>query len=137
MILHRDGLIELRYDAATDILSVRWPDSRNASKAELQFSIAKLIDTLRHYDIKKLFIDASENVENVSDEEYREMNQKFAEDLVSSTHLQKIARIGAPNAIRQKIVEDIAGAELEKRQSKLSFREFGDEQSALEWLQQD
>jgi hypothetical protein len=136
MILHRDGLIELKYEAATDILSVRWPNSRNASKAELQFSFAKLIDTLRHYDIKKLFIDASENVENVSDEEYAEMNQKFAEELVA-TRLQKIARLGAPNATRQKIIENIADVELQKRQGQLSFREFGDELSALEWLRQD
>lgn len=136
MILHRDGLIVLEYEAATDILSVSWPDSRRASAAELQFSIAKLMDTLRHYDIKKLFIDASENVENVSDEEYRSMNMKFAGELIA-TRLQRIARVGAPDSERQKMVQEIAEKYLFESNGNITFREFPDADAAMEWLREN
>lgn len=135
MTLHRDRLIVLEYEVATDILSVSWPGSRRASVAELLLSIAKLTDTLRHYDIKKLFIDASENVENVLDEEYKSMNIKFAGELIA-TRLHKIARAGVPDSERQKMVEDLAEEYLIKCNGQITFREFPDANAAMEWLRE-
>ncbi len=52
MILHQDLLLELVYDVRTDILSVKWPDIKDVSVSELEYSFKKLLDTISHYDIK-------------------------------------------------------------------------------------
>ncbi|GAA4424100.1 hypothetical protein GCM10023188_03540 [Pontibacter saemangeumensis] len=38
MLLHKDGLIELNYDVATDILTAKWPDMMNFTTAEIRFA---------------------------------------------------------------------------------------------------
>lgn len=71
MILHQDLLLELVYDVRTDILSVKWPDIKDVSVSELEYSFQKLLDTISHYDIKRLLIDSSKSVVTLDDKIYK------------------------------------------------------------------
>ncbi|QCR23151.1 hypothetical protein [Pontibacter sp. SGAir0037] len=134
MILYSDGHIEMDYDVSHDILTARWLDYKGASKQELQYSIERLISTIKSYDIRNLLIDAHEDVTGITDEEYLEVNQEFGKSL-TETRLQKIARLGSPNEKREDLVEELAEDILEKTEVKIIFQNFYDRPSAISWLQ--
>ncbi|AKD03430.1 hypothetical protein POKO110462_05640 [Pontibacter korlensis] len=136
MKLHSDGLCELEYDAATDILTARWLQSKTSTLAELSYTMQVLLDTIRNYDIKRLLIDAHEDVEGVSDVEYVDLNVEFAKKLVQ-TRLQKIARLGNPNHNRENFIEALAEDLLAQPTTLVAFQNFTDERSAIQWLLHD
>ncbi|WP_242921045.1 hypothetical protein [Pontibacter liquoris] len=139
MILHQNGFIELTYDVATDILTVRWPNVRAASGAELLYSFEKLLEVIRGYDIKKVLFDSRSNNLAVSDEEYRALNAQLGRDLVQ-TRVKKVARLGNFNTKRETILKDLSDEVLAETKADLHFQmfdTFADEERALQWLQED
>jgi hypothetical protein len=51
-----------------------------------------MVDTVRHYDVKRLLLDTRKTVIAVSEEENREVTSQLASNL-AKTPLQKLARI--------------------------------------------
>ncbi|WP_347158848.1 hypothetical protein [Pontibacter chitinilyticus] len=136
MLLHKDGLIELNYEVATDILTVCWPDMTGFTRSEIGYALQKLIDTLKHYDIKKLLIDARSRVVELPEEEYADLMLDFSRNLLS-TRLMKVARLQTLDMSREKKVER-ATAKVEKQvQIDIPYKSFADEVSALAWLRED
>lgn len=133
MILHKDGLSMMEYDVTADLLVVRWMDSKRSTEPELNYTIGILLEKIRSYDVKKLLIDAREEVEGITDEEYMQMNTNFAK-LLAGTRLLKVARLGATNAIREKFVQALAEDLLALPDTKLQYHNFEDEQTAVQWL---
>ena len=134
MILHKDGLIVMDYDVATDILVVKWLASETSTSLELGYSMKLLVDKVRSYDVKKLLIDAREDVVGITDEEYVEINVKFAKDL-ASTRLERVARLGTTNINRENFVKTLVYDVQAHAQTTLIYKEFQDQTNAIEWLQ--
>ncbi|PRY12772.1 hypothetical protein CLV24_107144 [Pontibacter ummariensis] len=92
MILFENGLLKLDYNPATDILEVAYPDLHDYLLSEIKHSINILIDTIKHYDVKKVLLDSTRTVISVSDEESREIAVYLATGLMG-TRVQKVARV--------------------------------------------
>jgi hypothetical protein len=134
MLLHNDGLIKLDYDAATDVLTVKWPDIDSTAKGELHHSFLRLNDTIRLYDIKKLLIDSRYNKVQVKEEEYDEMMKVLCDGLKTS-RLMKTARLGSLDQAREAKAEKHAQRLINELQPSFAFKNFHDKMQALKWLQ--
>lgn len=135
MILYSDGIIQMEYNVANDILTASLFDYKTSSKEELAYSFEKLVSTVKSYDIKNLLLDSREDVIALTDDEYFEVVSVLARELVS-TRLLKIARLGSANERREELVEDVARHVLEETQTQMVFHNFYDQTSALQWLKQ-
>ena len=134
MLLHKDGLIELNYDVVSDVLKVKWPDLTGFTMPEINYSLTKLIDTLRHYDIKKLLVDSrTSSVADVSQEEYHNVLFGFAKKLMT-TRLEKMARIETADRSRENVVTQTADEAVNNLGIQYEFQNFTDEKTALRWL---
>ena len=134
MLIHKDGLIELNYDVVNDILKVRWPDLTGLTMPEIDYSFHKLIDTLRHYDIKRLFIDShTSSVADISREEHHMVLLKFTKMLMT-TRIEKMARIETKDSSREDVVTQTADEAIHKLGIQFQFQNFTDEHTALSWL---
>jgi len=133
MILHQDLLLELVYDVRTDVLSVQWPDIKDVSVSELEFSFQKLLDTISHFDIKKLLIDSSKSVVTLDDKIYKPLLFRLVLAF-NNTRLQKMARIISENEYRENLLKSYV-AEI-KHKETIAFRtkEFEKQETALAWL---
>ena len=136
MILHKDGLIEMDYDVASDILLVKWLASDTSTSLELGYSMNLLVDKVRSYDIKKLLIDAREDVVGITDEEYVEINVEFANNL-ANTRLERVARLGTTNINRENFVKSLVEDVTSLTRTSLIYKEFNNEATAIVWLQEN
>ncbi|MBJ6118340.1 hypothetical protein JAO76_09065 [Pontibacter sp. BT310] len=136
MLLHKDGLIELKYDVVLDILSLKWPDMSGMTLPEIEFSLQKLIDTLRHYDIKNLLIDSRESKTDLDNEEHLALMLRFSEYL-TSTRLKKMARLATTDLNRENIVDYAVGETNNRLGITFEIRNFADEAGALKWLREN
>ncbi|WP_242919956.1 hypothetical protein [Pontibacter liquoris] len=135
MLLHKDGLIELHYEVASDILTVRWPDLTGASLSEVTYSFKMLTDTLKHYDIKRLLVDSRRNTVEVPEETYLNLMTKFTHELLA-TRLVKFARLKATDPVREKKTEDATELVNSMIVIPIAFKNFSDEESARRWLRE-
>lgn len=133
MLLHRDGLIELNYDAATDILTVSWPDINSYSSSQLAYSFAKLKDAIMYYDIKKLLIDSRFNEVMVEQETYSELIRQLHQSL-RTTRLEMTARLGSLNEEREVKAKQHAVQLIDELKPTFAFRNFDNPGMALQWL---
>jgi len=134
MLIHKDGLIELNYDVVNDILKVRWPDLTGLTMPEIDYSLSKLIDTLRHYNIKRLFIDShTSSVADISREEHHMVLLNFTKMLMT-TRIEKMARIETKDKNREDVVSQTAEEAIHELGIQFQFRNFTDERSAINWL---
>lgn len=133
MLLHKDGLVELNYDVVQDILSFRWPDLSGMTMPEIDFSLKKLIDTLRHYDIKNLLVDSRQSKTDLSKDDHLALLLRFSEYLMS-TRLQKMARLATSDLSRENVVDFAVEEAVNRIGITFVFRNFTDEASALKWL---
>ncbi|GAB3538070.1 hypothetical protein GCM10027443_32250 [Pontibacter brevis] len=97
MVLFDNSLIKLDYEPATDILAVEYPDLHDFLLSEIKRSIDTLIDTIKHYDVKRLLLDSTRTVISVSDEESREIALYLTAGLMR-TRVQKVARVQSASA---------------------------------------
>ncbi len=136
MILEEDSLLSLRYDAATDILSVDWPDLIDTPLPEIENSLYKLSKSIAHFDVKKLLLDLSTSVIGVDENQYQKLVLDFMASL-TATRLEKMARIMAQNPAQEdRLLEfsrDI------KNQVYLPFqtKSFSTKTDALAWLMEN
>ena len=131
MVLHQSSLITLDYDPATDILSLDWPDVKDFLVPEVERELKVLIDTIKHYDVKKLLIDTSKARVEVNDTEYQAFISTFAEAL-KDTRLQKFARVGTSDPEREKLSD--RARESSRINLFMEFHSFNTRTEALAWL---
>lgn len=136
MLLLKDSLVELYYDVTADVLSMKWPDLTGLTKSEIQHSLQKVIDTLKHYDIKKFLVDARENKVEVPEEVHKQVAYQFSIDL-KSTRVEKMARIASTNLEREKRTYLVRQAINQELTFNLEYQEFNDGEAALSWLQKN
>lgn len=130
MVLFDNSLVRLNYNPATDILDVDCPDFHPLIMAEVKEAFSIIVDTVKHYDVKKLVIDSSRATINTSDHEHKAVLVKFARDLMG-TRLQKLARVGTEDTLREKNVNEAR----EDAAFNIDFQSFPDKAAALAWLQ--
>lgn len=133
MLIHRDGLIELNYDAATDILTVSWPDITEPGGSGLEYSFGKLIETIKYYDIKKLIIDSRFNKVSIHEEAYTNLMRRI-HNALSATRLEMAARLGSLDAVREAKASKHALLIIEQLKPTFAFRNFSNAGEALNWL---
>lgn len=133
MLLHRDGLIELNYDAATDILTVSWPDITKLNSSEMDYSFNKLKDFITYYDIKKLLIDSRFNKVEVDKEEYSTLVERIYNGL-RTTRLEMTARLGSLDRERESKARKHAAELINHLKPSFAFQNFDDPGMALQWL---
>jgi hypothetical protein len=137
MILHKDSLIELNYDVATDVLKVHWPDLTGFTMPEINYSLKKLIDTLRHYDIKKLLVDSrTSSIADVTKDEHHLILLDFTRKLMT-TRLERLARIQTNDNSREDLVLQTADEAIHDLGIQFQFQNFSDEATALSWLNEN
>ncbi len=137
MQLHKDGLISLEYDVVGDVLKVKWPDLSGITLPEINYSIQKMIDTLRHYDIKNLLIDSSlSQLTDVSTEDHQDMLVDLVVYL-KTTRIRKLARIQTLDNTRESVVDSVADEAVNRIGIDFEFRNFVNEQLAYNWLKQE
>ena len=131
MILYKSSLITLDYDPATDILSLDWPDIQDLFVAAVEQEIQELVKHIKHYDVKKLLLDTSRATINVDMVQYQAFLVSFARELMD-TRLQKVARVGSSDPVREKLVND--AKEASQVAGAFAFKVFKSKAEALEWL---
>lgn len=129
MVLYDNSLIRLNYNPATDILDVDCPDFHPLIMADVKEAFNIIVDTVKHYDVKRLVIDSSKAVIDTSDREHREVMVKFARDLMG-TRLQKLARVGTQDTLRETSVSKAK----EDAAFSIAFQNFSDKAAAVAWL---
>ncbi len=133
MLIYQDGFIELNYDAATDILTVSWPDIVDPQGSGLEHAFGKLVETVRYYDIKKLIIDSRFNKVYIQEWEYTELMQGVHKAL-STTRLEMAARLGSMDSSREEKASKHAIQIIDQFKPTFAFRNFNLASDALNWL---
>ncbi|MDB5264068.1 MAG: hypothetical protein JWQ14_3351 [Adhaeribacter sp.] len=135
MILHKDGLIELRYEIKTDVLYVKWPDLTDTPVQAIEYSFTKLIQTINNYYITKLIIDSKNTVSEMKDENYRIISMRLGQALLG-TGLKKIARVISDSKERETNVQDVTKEMQSQGKFNLNSKEFTDIENAVSWITQ-
>ena len=129
MVLYDNSLVRLNYNPVTDILDVDCPDFHPLIMADVKEAFDVIVDTVKHYDVKKLVIDSSKATIDTSDQEHRAVIIKFARDLMR-TRLQKLARVGTQDTLREKNVHEAT----QNAAFSIPFQNFSDKAAAVAWL---
>lgn len=132
MLIH-NGIINLDYNPATDILITSMPDIRQIGLSEASFCLELVVENIRCYDIKYLLLDANKSVMDAEDQTYKAVTTKFAQDL-TNTHLKRIARVETPDTRWE---EKAAKVALELRQElnlPIEYQTFPTKAEVLGWL---
>jgi len=122
-------LIKLEYDPTKDILVVEWPDFAYYSLPQLHHILDNIIETIRHYDISYLMLDARTTVITISQDDYDTIAQKFIKDLMK-TRIKKVARLSTEDFEREKQVDEIK----DDPRVTISIKSFSTVDEALDWF---
>ncbi|WP_276496628.1 hypothetical protein [Pontibacter litorisediminis] len=133
MILYNNNLITLDYDPATDIVHVGYPDLHGYLLSEVKHSIDIIVDTVRSYDIKRLFLDSTKTVISVSEEESREISIYLAKGL-ATTRLQKLARLQTSNTVLEERSQNTIRVINSTMSIPFLIKNFSDKTEAAAWL---
>ncbi len=133
MILYSDNLIVLDYNPETDVLFVQWPDLRQFSMVEVEYSFKLLIQNIKSYDIKKLLIDSSGSNADVNNKEYQALMLQLAADF-NETRLQKIGRVVSRDPVREAQLENNSRKMNIANPGKILYRNFELKEEAMNWL---
>ncbi|KAA3436914.1 hypothetical protein [Rufibacter hautae] len=133
MLVLKDSLVELHYDVTTDILSMGWPDLTGFALSEVNHSLKKVIDTLKHYDIKKLLIDGRQNKVEVTEKEQKQVAHQFSLDL-RHTRVKKVARLASSDWDKERRSHQLSEELSHELTYSVQYQEFTDERTALAWL---
>ncbi|MFD3001963.1 hypothetical protein ACFS7Z_16440 [Pontibacter toksunensis] len=133
MILHQSSLITLDYNPATDILVVEYPDVHDFLLPHIRQSLAIMVEAIRNYDVKKLLLDASRTIIDVSEEENRQLTLQLAADLMH-TRLQKVARIQPLNYVRETRAQENINRIRQEGMLPYQLETFTSKAAAMDWL---
>ncbi|WP_210462829.1 hypothetical protein [Rufibacter roseolus] len=104
MIIYENGFVKIHYDPAEDIMFATLPQIDNSLFTEVRRSYDIVVDHVKSYDVKKLLIDASQTQVKVPEEVLLPIFSHFIKGL-SSSRLQRLARIISSNISRERIIE--------------------------------
>ncbi|WP_192820241.1 hypothetical protein [Rufibacter sp. LB8] len=133
MLLYKDSLVELQYEVATDVLSMEWPDVTGFSKSEISHYLQKVIDTLKHYDVRRYLIDSRHNKVEVTETEQKNIAYQFSTELLK-TRVNKMARVVGQNTEKERRVENMRQQLVAELPFEMEYQEFTDMATALSWL---
>lgn len=136
MVLFDNSLIRLDYDPATDILAVEYPDLHGFLLSEIKRSIDTLVDTVKHYDVKRMLLDSTRTVVSVSDEESREIALYLTAGLMR-TRVLKVARVQSGSATVEATAEGNIRHIKESLSLPFDVQNFTDRKVAIEWLKKE
>ena len=129
MILYENGFIRLEYDASTDMLSVEGPDVQEYALLRVYEASNIIVGAKGQYNIKRLLIDSSQAVVDVSHEDYKVVMNQFTRDLMK-TSLQKVVRVAAGESATVSAGEGARG----RAKPAIAFQSFTSRDAALDWL---
>ncbi|MFC6997661.1 hypothetical protein [Rufibacter roseus] len=137
MLLYQDRLVELKYEVTKDILSVKWPDLIKGTMAELNHSCQQLINTINHYDIKRLLVDSRSYQIDLDSQDYKDLIQKLGKAM-AATRLEKIARLMSPKELgeQEEFAQTVYTEVVEEIKFTINTRNFESESEAVDWLKQ-
>jgi hypothetical protein len=121
--------IQLDYNPTTDVLFIDWPNIHDYTLPELKFILDEIVDTVKHYDIKRILTDSRKSAITLPDAEYAGIVNQWAINL-TTTRLQKFARLTTNNPNREKIANNAAALVV----GTIQFMNFENAEAALEWL---
>ncbi|PIQ21293.1 MAG: hypothetical protein COW65_09990 [Cytophagales bacterium CG18_big_fil_WC_8_21_14_2_50_42_9] len=133
MILYQDSLLELDYDACTDVLYVNWPNLTEANIPYLNIAIDELLNAIKHYDIKRLLIDSGISHVDIPEEVYRPIVFSFINRL-KSTRLHRMARVVPENTLREARLQGYTHQMQAENMFSYETGEFSSKDQALAWL---
>ncbi|WP_222707172.1 hypothetical protein [Pontibacter qinzhouensis] len=133
MLLHINNVIQMRYSASADVLTVKWPDVRGVAVPELRYAFEMMGDVLRHYDIKKLLIDSSSNATEIVPTAYLQLMEELL-GTFTATRLQKVARLSASNSAKEAILTFYTSLVAGKKLKGILFSNFYVKKEAITWL---
>lgn len=129
MILYENGFIRLEYDASTDMLYVDGPDVQEHALMRVYEASGIIVGAIGRYNIKRLLIDFSQAVVDVSQQDYRVVVNQFTRDLMK-TSLQKVVRVATGEGGEVSAVEGAGG----RAKPVITFQSFTSRDAALDWL---
>ncbi|KAA3436918.1 hypothetical protein [Rufibacter hautae] len=136
MILYQNGLIELDYNPATDVLHVTLPDAHHIGISELKRSLDTIASYIQSYDVKKLLLNSSNTLlHDMDDTVYRGVVAQFFTDLKKS-RLQRIARVGTQTPSHEIRSANVTAALRQELAASFVLETFPSEPNALQWLLQ-
>lgn len=116
----------------SDILTVKWPPMPKAN-SEVEYTFQKLLDTIKHYDIKRLLIDSRKSKTVTEDKVKQQLMQKLMMDFMA-TRLQKIARLTSEDLACEKKSRELGNALAAKFPGKIANKNFQRQPETLAWL---
>ncbi|WP_162056298.1 hypothetical protein [Pontibacter pamirensis] len=133
MILYENGFIRLEYDASTDLLYVDGPDVQGYALMGVYEASNIILGAIGKYNIKRLLIDSSETIVDVSQEDYKVVMNQFTRELMK-TSLQKVVRVATSDAARESGVEKYVKQVNQRAKPSLAFQNFTSRAAAIAWL---
>ncbi|RDV11498.1 hypothetical protein DXT99_24510 [Pontibacter diazotrophicus] len=121
------------YNPATDIMEVEYPDLHDYLLSEIKRSIDILLDTVNHYDVKRLLLDSTRTIISVGDKESREIATYLAAGL-TKTRVQKVARVQSPSATVENTAQHNIRHISVSQKLPFELQNFSSKALALEWL---
>jgi hypothetical protein len=129
MIIFQNSLITLDYLPDYDILSFDWPDIEPFEKEQFLYSMDKLIEMLKNYDVKNLLLDVSKSTVKIPYGEYQELLRDLAVK-TGSTRVQRVARVTTVDPERETNVNLVR----EESNVHYQYQDFKTKEEALRWL---
>lgn len=133
MVLFENSILRLDYDPASDILDVEYPDLHDFMLFEIKRTIDTLVDTVKHYDVKRLLLDSTRTVSSVSEEESREIAMYLAAGL-ATTRVQKVARVQSPSAAVETRAQNNVQHIIKMQPFPFQLQNFTGKADAVAWL---
>ncbi|PSR51959.1 hypothetical protein AHMF7605_29050 [Adhaeribacter arboris] len=133
MILYPDALLALEYEMSTDILTVPWPNLTGAALPELEVALTKLIDAIKHYDVKRLLIDSQNSRVDIPQEIYKPVIFGLIQAL-TKTRLTKMARVLPEDVLRERQLRSYNAEMASKNMFTFQTGEFATRAAARHWL---
>ncbi|WP_210465847.1 hypothetical protein [Rufibacter roseolus] len=136
MILYQNGLIQLDYNPATDVLHVTLPDAHHIGVTELKRSLDTIASYILSYDVKKLLLNSSNTLlHDMDDTIYRDLVAQFFTDL-NKSRLQRIARVGTQTTSHEIRSANMTAELKQELAASFVLETFHSEPYALQWLLQ-
>ncbi|RDV11460.1 hypothetical protein DXT99_24685 [Pontibacter diazotrophicus] len=133
MVLFDNSIIRLDYNPATDIMEVEYPDLHDYLLSEIKRSIDTLLDTMKHYDVKRLLLDSTRTIISVDDEQRREIATYLAAGM-TMTRVQKVARVQSASASEETTAQNNIRHIQKALTLPFELQNFINKTLAVEWL---
>jgi hypothetical protein len=133
MIIFQNSIIKMVYNPATDIVEIDYPDLHDYLLPEIKHNIDILVDMVRNYDVKRVLLDSSATIIDVSPDESSDISFYLAAGLFT-TRLQKLARIQCNNPIIERHTQENIQFILSNNVVPFDIENFTSKDAAIKWL---